>query len=125
MQRSIVAISALLLLATPAAAQLPRAATRELDSLLDAPPFNRTLWGVAVVGSADNFIKPMVIGRNSNLPFVLIFLGILGGVIQFGALGIFLGPTLLAMGFALSKEWLMGIEQKNTKPNLNAEAVEP
>jgi len=83
------------------------------------------IWGVAVVGSADNFIKPMVIGRNSNLPFVLIFLGILGGVIQFGALGIFLGPTLLAMGFALSKEWLMGIEQKNTKPNLNAEAVEP
>jgi len=68
-------------------------------------------WGVGVVGMADNFIKPLVIGRNSNLPFVLIFLGILGGVMQFGALGIFLGPTLLAMGFALSKEWLMGIDQ--------------
>ncbi len=68
-------------------------------------------WGVGVVGSADNFIKPLVIGRNSNLPFVLIFLGILGGVMQFGPLGLFLGPTLLAMGFALSKEWLMGIDQ--------------
>ena len=74
-------------------------------------------WGVGVVGMADNFIKPLVIGRNSNLPFVLIFLGILGGVIQFGPLGIFLGPTLLAMGFALSKEWLMGIDQSSAPEN--------
>jgi predicted PurR-regulated permease PerM len=36
-------------------------------------------------------------------------LGILGGALQFGALGVFLGPTLLAIGFALSKEWLHGI----------------
>jgi predicted PurR-regulated permease PerM len=74
------------------------------------------VWGVGIVGLADNFIKPLVIGRNSNLPFVLIFLGILGGVLQFGALGIFLGPTLLSMGFALSKEWLMGIDQQNPIP---------
>lgn len=73
-------------------------------------------WGVCIVGLADNFIKPLVVGRNSNLPFVLIFLGILGGVIQFGALGVFLGPTLLSMGFALSKEWLMGIDQKIASP---------
>lgn len=70
------------------------------------------IWGAAVVGSADNVIKPLVIGRNSDLPFILILIGILGGVIQFGALGVFLGPTLVAMGYALSKEWLMGIEQK-------------
>jgi predicted PurR-regulated permease PerM len=87
------------------------------------------VWGSCVVGMADNFIKPLVIGRNSNLPFVLILLGILGGVIQFGPLGIFLGPTLLAMGFALSKEWLMGIdqkgtEQKNLKTGQNVEAPE-
>lgn len=69
------------------------------------------VWGAAIVGSADNIIKPLVIGRNSDLPFILILIGILGGVIQFGPLGVFLGPTLLAMGFALSKEWLMGIDQ--------------
>jgi predicted PurR-regulated permease PerM len=71
------------------------------------------IWGAAVVGSADNVIKPLVIGRNSELPFILILIGILGGVIQFGALGVFLGPTLVAMGYALSKEWLMGIDQKH------------
>lgn len=75
------------------------------------------VWGAAIVGSADNIIKPLVIGRNSDLPFILILIGILGGVIQFGPLGVFLGPTLLAMGFALSKEWLMGIDQdKIPKP---------
>lgn len=67
------------------------------------------IWCAGIAGSADNIIKPLVIGQNSNLPFVLIVLGILGGVLQFGALGVFLGPTLLAIGFALAKEWLHGI----------------
>lgn len=68
------------------------------------------IWCAGIAGSADNVIKPLLIGQNSNLPFVLIVLGILGGVLQFGALGVFLGPTLLAIGFSLSKEWLHGIE---------------
>lgn len=70
------------------------------------------LWCAGIAGSADNVIKPLLIGQNSNLPFVLIILGILGGALQYGALGVFLGPTLLAIGFALSKEWLHGIETK-------------
>jgi predicted PurR-regulated permease PerM len=70
------------------------------------------VWCAGIAGSADNVIKPLLIGQNSNLPFVLIILGILGGALQFGALGVFLGPTLLAIGFALSKEWLHGIEQR-------------
>jgi predicted PurR-regulated permease PerM len=68
------------------------------------------IWCAGIAGSADNVIKPLLIGQNSNLPFVLIVLGVLGGALQFGALGVFLGPTLLAIGFALSKEWLHGIE---------------
>ena len=70
------------------------------------------IWCAGIAGSADNVIKPLLIGQNSNLPFVLIILGILGGALQYGALGVFLGPTLLAIGFALSKEWLHGIESK-------------
>lgn len=70
------------------------------------------VWCAGIAGSADNVIKPLLIGQNSNLPFVLIVLGVLGGAIQFGALGVFLGPTLLAIGFSLSKEWLHGMEQK-------------
>jgi predicted PurR-regulated permease PerM len=68
------------------------------------------IWCAGIAGSADNVIKPLLIGQNSNLPFILIMLGILGGALQFGALGVFLGPTLLALGFTLAKEWLHGIE---------------
>ena len=63
------------------------------------------VWGVAVVSSVDNFIKPLIISRGSNLPFILVLLGILGGVIAFGFIGVFLGPTLLAIGFALIQDW--------------------
>ncbi|HSC76170.1 MAG TPA: AI-2E family transporter [Pseudomonadales bacterium] len=72
------------------------------------------VWCAGIAGSADNVIKPLVIGQNSNLPFILIMLGILGGALQFGALGVFLGPTLLALGLALAKEWLYGIKVQQT-----------
>ncbi|HKN11463.1 MAG TPA: AI-2E family transporter [Pseudomonadota bacterium] len=63
------------------------------------------LWGVLVVASVDNFIKPMIISRGSHLPFILVLLGILGGVVAFGFIGVFIGPTLLAIGFALVHDW--------------------
>jgi predicted PurR-regulated permease PerM len=63
------------------------------------------IWGVAVVSSVDNFIKPLIISRGSNLPFILVLLGVLGGVIAFGFIGVFLGPTLLALGFELIHDW--------------------
>jgi predicted PurR-regulated permease PerM len=58
-----------------------------------------------VVSSADNIIKPYFISRGGDLPFILVFLGALGGVIAFGFLGIFLGPTLLAVGYNLIRDW--------------------
>jgi predicted PurR-regulated permease PerM len=63
------------------------------------------LWGVLVVSSVDNFIKPMIISHGSDLPFILVMLGVLGGVVAFGFIGVFLGPVLLALGFAMIKEW--------------------
>jgi predicted PurR-regulated permease PerM len=63
------------------------------------------LWGFVVVGSVDNFLKPYLIGRGSALPLLLVFLGIFGGALAFGFLGIFLGPTLLAIGHALLQGW--------------------
>ena len=63
------------------------------------------VWGVAVVRSVDNFIKPLIISRGSNMPFVLVLLGVLGGAVAFGFIGVFLGPTLLAIGYALLAEW--------------------
>lgn len=70
------------------------------------------IWCAAIAGSADNVIKPLLIGKNSDLPFILIVLGVLGGAIAFGALGVFLGPTLLAIGYALAKDWILGINSR-------------
>lgn len=63
------------------------------------------LWGIGVISSVDNFLKPYIISRGINLPFVLVFLGVLGGIITFGFLGVFLGPTLLAVGYSVVLEW--------------------
>jgi len=63
------------------------------------------VWGVAVVSSVDNVIKPLIISRGSNMPFILVMLGVLGGVVAFGFIGVFLGPTLLAIGYALISDW--------------------
>lgn len=65
------------------------------------------LWGALVVSGIDNFLKPYLISRGTDLPFLLVFLGVIGGALAFGFLGIFLGPTLLAVGYALVREWGM------------------
>ena len=62
-------------------------------------------WGLAVVSSVDNFVKPILISRGSNLPFILVLLGVIGGVAAFGFVGVFLGPTLLAVAYRLVDEW--------------------
>lgn len=63
------------------------------------------VWGVAVVSSVDNFLKPLLISRGSKLPFILVLIGVLGGVMAFGFVGIFLGPTLLAVAYRLLDDW--------------------
>ena len=57
------------------------------------------------VSTIDNIIKPLIISHGSDLPFVLVLLGVLGGVVAFGFIGVFLGPVLLAVGYALLQEW--------------------
>jgi predicted PurR-regulated permease PerM len=63
------------------------------------------LWGMLAVSTIDNIIKPLIISRGVDLPFVLVLLGVLGGAIAFGFIGVFLGPVLLAVGYALLMEW--------------------
>lgn len=64
------------------------------------------IYGFVVISGIDNVIKPLLISRGSSLPFALIFLGVMGGVYAFGFVGIFLGPTLLAVGLSLLEQWL-------------------
>lgn len=63
------------------------------------------LWGLLVVSSVDNFVKPILISRGGTTPLIIVMLGVLGGALAFGFIGIFLGPTLLAAGYSLLIEW--------------------
>jgi predicted PurR-regulated permease PerM len=63
------------------------------------------LWGVFLISGVDNVVKPLLISRGSRLPFLLVLLGVMGGVLAFGFVGIFIGPTLLAVGFSLLRKW--------------------
>jgi predicted PurR-regulated permease PerM len=62
------------------------------------------IWGL-VVGSLENFLRPYLIGHGSDLPFLLVLLGVIGGAVSFGLIGIFLGPALLGIGYSLVREW--------------------
>ena len=63
------------------------------------------IWGLLVISSVDNVVKPMLISRTASLPILLIALGVFGGVLAFGFVGIFLGPTLLALGLVLADKY--------------------
>ena len=63
------------------------------------------VWGVAI-NVMDNFIKPYFIGLSSPLPFLLIMVGVVGGLLAWGFVGIFLGTTLLAVAYTTFFAWL-------------------
>jgi len=63
-------------------------------------------WGFLVISTIDNLVKPYLISRSSNLPLLLIVLGVLGGVIAFGFIGLFIGPPVLAIGLTLTQLWI-------------------
>jgi predicted PurR-regulated permease PerM len=65
------------------------------------------IWGLGV-SSIDNLVKPWFISHGSDMPFLLIFFGVLGGALTFGFIGVFLGPTLLAVGYRVITEWIAG-----------------
>ena len=54
----------------------------------------------------DNLIRPLVISSAVRIPFLLVLFGVLGGILAFGFLGLFLGPVLLAVLLAIWDEWL-------------------
>ncbi|HEV7457569.1 MAG TPA: AI-2E family transporter [Roseococcus sp.] len=63
------------------------------------------LYGALGISSVDNVIRPWLIARGADLPLLLTLLGALGGVFAFGFLGLFLGPVVLAVGYALLLDW--------------------
>jgi predicted PurR-regulated permease PerM len=71
-----------------------------------------TGWGIflaiwtLVVGTMDNFLRPWLIKRGADLPLLLIFAGVIGGLLGFGLVGIFVGPVMLAVSYTLIDAWL-------------------
>jgi predicted PurR-regulated permease PerM len=59
------------------------------------------IWGVAVVSSADNVVRPLFVSSRTRMTTLPVFIGLLGGVSAFGAIGIFLGPVVIALVLAL------------------------
>ena len=64
------------------------------------------LWGAGVVASIDNVIRPVFIGVRTGIPLLLVFIGVLGGILSFGLVGIFVGPVAIAVALALWWEWM-------------------
>ncbi len=67
-------------------------------------------WGVLGISTIDNIVRPILISRGNALPFILILLGVLGGLLTFGFVGLFIGPTLLACGYCLAQEFTAGVK---------------
>jgi len=66
------------------------------------------IWGLLAISSVDNLLRPFLISHGSKMPFALIFVGVIGGALAFGLVGVFIGPTLLAVCFRLIAEWSAG-----------------
>ena len=62
------------------------------------------VWGL-LISMMDNFLKPWLIGLGVQMPMSLTILGVFGGFISFGFLGLFIGPTLIAVAFILLQAW--------------------
>ncbi len=73
------------------------------------------LWGLLAISTIDNLVKPYLISRSSDLPLLLIVLGVIGAVISFGFIGVFIGPPVLAVGLTLVQLWIAkSIEETGT-----------
>ena len=71
-----------------------------------------SFWGFGllaftiVAGTIDNFVRPLLIRKGADLPLLLIFAGVIGGMISLGFMGIFVGPVILAVTFVLLRDWV-------------------
>ena len=74
------------------------------------------VWSL-VVGTMDNFLRPALIKLGADLPLLLIFAGVIGGLLAFGLVGIFVGPVVLAVAYTLLDAWISASEGVATDAN--------
>jgi predicted PurR-regulated permease PerM len=74
------------------------------------------VWAI-FVGTMDNFLRPLLIRQGADLPLLLILAGVIGGMLAFGLVGIFVGPVVLAVAYTLLEAWI------NERPSAAEEAA--
>jgi predicted PurR-regulated permease PerM len=63
------------------------------------------VWSI-VIAPVDNILRPVLIKKGADLPLLLIFAGVIGGLVSFGMVGIFVGPVVLAIAYTLFTAWI-------------------
>jgi predicted PurR-regulated permease PerM len=73
-----------------------------------ADPVPATIFAVyaAIVGLSDNVLKPLLLGRGVDLPAIVVLLGAIGGMVQFGIIGLFIGAVILGLGYRIIADWI-------------------
>jgi predicted PurR-regulated permease PerM len=71
------------------------------------------IWGAAVVSQIDNVLRPVFISSVGAIPFLLVLFGVLGGLLAFGLVGLFAGPIVLAVAWAVWREWAAHLDEEN------------
>ena len=69
------------------------------------------IWGAAVVSQIDNVLRPIFISSVGAIPFLLVLFGVLGGLLAFGLVGLFAGPIVLAVAWAVWREWAAHLDE--------------
>jgi predicted PurR-regulated permease PerM len=69
------------------------------------------IWGGLVMGWTDHMVRPFLISREAQIPFLVVLFGVLGGLAAFGLVGLFVGPVILAVLLAIWREWLLECRQ--------------
>jgi predicted PurR-regulated permease PerM len=79
------------------------------------------IWGGIVMGWTDHIVRPLLISREADIPFLIVMFGVLGGLAAFGLVGLFVGPVILAVLLAVWREWLL----ESRKPTPGSPAAPP
>lgn len=80
------------------------------------PAIGVWIWGAVVVSQLDNFLRPLFISSVSPIPFLFVLFGVLGGLLAFGLVGLFVGPIVLAVIWAVWREWAAHLEEGEISP---------
>jgi predicted PurR-regulated permease PerM len=88
-----------------------------------AAPIPATIFAIymLVVALSDNVLKPILLGRGVDLPAAIVLIGAIGGMIQYGVVGLVLGAVILGLGYTIISDWIKSADDSSTA----ADASEP